>query len=245
MNRLNQLISALADRPFDHVQTLRGSYDFPGFNFRLIKIQRSAGAHPASIASVTVSRQDSAVPEVFLQTEDGRLAVADFLIRRFRQGIDMFALQNRGKEGSGSFDTIELSQKMLERDSVLINQAAIELRFMISWPARGQGGGVFDAEQARIMINQELPAIIDATFFYERYDEQTKTQLEQFVDVLTTRTRLADLWTSIGWSLLSPTAPGCRATAASTTGRPRARLLSPFNRPIPSRLKSRYRMAAA
>ena len=191
MNRLNQLISGLADRPFDHVQALRGSYDFPGFNFRLIRVQRSAGAHPASIASVTVSRQDSVIPNVFLQAEAGRLAVADFLIRRFRQGIDMFALQNRGKEGSGSFDTIELSQKMLERDSVLINQAVIELRFMISWPAREPGGGVFDAEQARIMINQELPAIIDATFFYERYDEQTRAQLEQFVDVLTMRAEIS------------------------------------------------------
>ncbi|WP_442499495.1 P-loop domain-containing protein [Methylobacter sp. sgz302048] len=191
MNRLNQLISALADRPFDHIQALKGSYDFPGFNFRVIRVQHSAGAHPASIASVTVSRQDSVIPEVFLQAEAGRLAVADFLIRRFRQGIDMFALQNRGKEGSGSFDTIELSQKMLERDSVLIDQAAIELRFMISWPAKGQGGGIFDAEQARIMINQELPAIIDATFFYQRYDEQTRAQLEQFVDVLTVRTKIS------------------------------------------------------
>jgi predicted ABC-class ATPase len=188
MNRLNQLISTLTDRPFHQVQALKDDYDFPGFNFRLIRVQRSPGAHPASIASVTVSRHDSAIPEAFLQAEDGKLAVADFLIRRFRQGIDRFALQNRGKEGSGSFHTVELSQKMLERDSVLIDQTAIELRFMISLPAKGPGGGVFDAEQARIMMNQELPAIVDATFFYDRYDEQTRAQLEQFVDVLTTRT---------------------------------------------------------
>lgn len=188
MNRLNQLISTLADRPFHQVQALKDDYDFPGFNFRLIRVQRSPGAHPASIASVTVSRHDSAIPAAFLQAGDGKLAIADFLIRRFRQGIDRFALQNRGKEGSGSFHTVELSQKMLERDSVLIDQAAIELRFMISLPAKGPGGGVFDAEQARIMMSQELPAIVDATFFYDRYDEQTRAQLEQFVDVLTTRT---------------------------------------------------------
>jgi predicted ABC-class ATPase len=188
MNRLNQLISTLADRPFHQVQALKDDYDFPGFNFRLIRVQRSPGAHPASIASVTVSRHGSAIPEAFLEAEDGKLAVADFLIRRFRQGIDRFALQNRGKEGSGSFHTIELSQKMLERDSVLIDRTAIELRFMISLPAKGRGGGVFDAEQARIMMNQELPAIVDATFFYDRYDEQTRAQLEQFVEVLTTRT---------------------------------------------------------
>lgn len=190
MNRLNQSIQALADRPFHHAQALKGDYDFPCFSFRLIRVQRSPGAHPASIASVTLSRHDSAIPEAFLQAEDGKRAVADFLIRRFRQGIDKFARQNRGKEGSGSFHTIELSQKMLERDSVLIDEAAIELRFMISLPAKGPGGGVFDAEQAWIMMNQELPAIVDATFFYERYDEQTRARLKQFVDVLTARTAI-------------------------------------------------------
>jgi predicted ABC-class ATPase len=188
MNRLNQLISALADRPYHQVQALQGAYDYPGFKLRLIRMQRSPGAHPASIASVTVLRRDSVIPAGYLQAGDGKLAVADFLIRRFRQNIDRFALQNRGKEGSGSFATIELSQKMLARDSVLIDQAAIELRFMISLPAKGQGGGVIDAEQARIMLDRELPAIVDATFFYARYDQPARILLGRFVDVATMRT---------------------------------------------------------
>jgi predicted ABC-class ATPase len=188
MNRLNQLISALADRPYHQVQVLQGAYDCPGYKLRLIRVQRSPGAHPASIASVTVLRRDSVIPAGYLQAGDGKLAVADFLIRRFRQNIDRFALQNRGKEGSGSFATIELSQKMLARDSVLIDQAAIELRFMISLPAKGPGGGVIDAEQARIMLDRELPAIVDATFFYARYDQPARILLDRFVDVATMRT---------------------------------------------------------
>ena len=72
-----------------------------------------------------------------------RVAVADFLIRRFKRGIDKFAQQNRGKEGSGSFYTIELSQKMLERDSVLFSERDIELRFIFSLPGKGRGGTAF------------------------------------------------------------------------------------------------------
>ncbi|MDO9270941.1 MAG: ABC-ATPase domain-containing protein [Methylobacter sp.] len=182
MNRLQPLLTSIADQSFQNIHKLRGSYCFPRFQLSLIKMQGSPGANPASIASIKIALPDSKIPQEFFQTAECRLAVADFLIRRFRHGIDRFARQNRGKDGSGSFNTIALSQKMLIRDSVLLADDAVYLRFIISLPAKGQGG-VFDAEQAWIMFNQELTAIVEATFFYRHYDEQTRTRLQQFVDV--------------------------------------------------------------
>ncbi|MDP1774009.1 MAG: ABC-ATPase domain-containing protein [Methylobacter sp.] len=187
MHKLQPLLDSIADRPFHNIRKLYGTHHFPRFELSFIKIQGSPGANPASIASVKIALQDSKIPGEFLQATECKLAVADFLIRRFRQGIARFALQNRGKDGSGSFNTIVLSQKMLIRDSVLFDDDAVCLRFIISLPAKGQGGGVFDAEQAWIMLNQELTAIVDATFFYQDYDEQTRTLLAQFVDVQNTR----------------------------------------------------------
>lgn len=183
MKKLYKLITSIADHPFHETQTLHGTYRFPGFEFRFIKIQGSPGANPASIASVKISIRESGIPEKFLQSTDCKLAVADFLIRRFRRGIEVFAQQNRGKDGSGSFNTITLSQKMLQRDSVLIDEESIYLRFIISLPAKGKGGGVFDAGQTWIMFSQELVAIVDFTFFYQRYDVYTQTRLTRFVDV--------------------------------------------------------------
>jgi len=185
--KLQPLLSSIADRPFHHIRKLYGTYYFPRFELGFIKIQGSPGANPASIASVKIALQDSKIPGEFLQAGECKLAVADFLIRRFRQGISRFALQNRGKDGSGSFSTIALSQKMLVRDSVLFDGDAVCLRFIISLPAKGQGGGVFDAEQAWIMLNQELVAIVDDCFFYQHYDRQSRTLLAQFVDVQKTR----------------------------------------------------------
>ena len=190
MNKLQPLLSSLADQSFQNIRNLRGSYHFPRFELSFIKMQGSPGANPASIASVKIALPDSQLPEHFLQTAECKLAVADFLIRRFRHGIDRFAQQNRGKDGSGSFNTIALSQKMLIRDSVLFDDKAVYLRFIISLPAKGQGGGVFDAEQAWIMLSRELTAIVDATFFYQHYDQQTRTLLQQFVDVQKTRAEI-------------------------------------------------------
>jgi predicted ABC-class ATPase len=187
VHKLQPLLASIADRPFQKIRELHGTYHFPRFEFSLIKIQGSPGANPASIASVKIALQDSEIPSEFLQTSECKLAVAEFLIRCFRQGIARFALQNRGKDGSGSFSTIALSQKMLVRDSVLFDDDAVCLRFIISLPAKGQGGGVFDAEQAWIMLNQELVTIVDDCFFYRHYDQQTQALLQQFVDVQKTR----------------------------------------------------------
>jgi predicted ABC-class ATPase len=189
VNKLYTLLESISDQPFQAIQQLYGTYNFPRFELGFIKMQGSPGANPASIASVKIPLHDSKIPEESLQTAESRLAIADFLIRRFRQGISRFALQNRGTEGSGSFDTIALSQKMLSRDSVLFDGDTVCLRFMISLPAKRQGG-VFDAEQAWIMLHQELAAIVDDCFFYQHYDQQTRLLLEQFVDVQKTRAKI-------------------------------------------------------
>lgn len=190
MDRLQPLLASIADQPFQSIRELRGSYHFPRFELSFVKMQGSPGANPASIASVKIALSDSKIPDEFLRTAGCRLAVADFLIRRFRDGITRFAQQNRGRDGSGSFSTIALSQKMLHRDSVLFEDDAIYLRFIISLPAKGAGGGIFDAEQAWIMLFQELTAIVDECFFYQHYDQQTRLLLERFVDVQKTRNQV-------------------------------------------------------
>ncbi|MGZ8186792.1 MAG: P-loop domain-containing protein, partial [Methylobacter sp.] len=86
---------------------------------------------------------------------------------------------------------IALSQKMLQRDSVLIDEEFIYLRFIISLPAKGKGGGIFDAGQAWIMFSQELVAIVDFSFFYQRYDVYTQTLLSRFVDVQNKRASIS------------------------------------------------------
>lgn len=190
MDKLQSLLTSIANQPFQNIQKLRGNYQFPEFELSFIKMQGSPGANPASIASVKIACQDTKIPEKFYPTAESTLAVGDFLIRRFRDGISRFAQQNRGKDGSGSFNTIALSQKMLTRDSVLFNGEAIYLYFMISLPAKGPGGGIFDAEQAQIMLNQELLTIVKATFFYQRYDQQTRFLFAQSVEIQKNRTQI-------------------------------------------------------
>jgi len=192
MHKLKKLIDSIANKPYSQIQQLTGAFQFPRYQFRFLKIQGSSGANPASIASLKVTIEASELPLQFLSSAHCRLAVADFLIRRFRQGIEQFSQQNRGKEGSGSFYTIELSQKMLERDSVLFSAQDIELRFILSLPGKGSGGGTFDGQQAWLMFAQELELIVDYALYYKDYSPATKKQLAQYLDVQIKRQSIKD-----------------------------------------------------
>ncbi len=178
--QLKALITSLAGAPYQKIQTLRGCFQFPHYVFQFLRIQGSPGANPASIANITLPIETCKLPKQYFVSSFSQLALADFLIRRFNLGISKFAQQNRGKDGSGSFHTIELSQKMIERDSVLFSENTIELRFIFSLPANGASGRQFDAKQTWLMFEQELSPLIDFTFLYHNYDESTQHLLQQY-----------------------------------------------------------------
>ncbi|MCK5831492.1 MAG: ABC-ATPase domain-containing protein [Methylococcales bacterium] len=180
---LKSLISSLADAPYQKIQALQGVFQFPQYSFQFLRIQGSPGANPASIANITIPIKVTKLPKQSFVSASSRLALADFLIRRFNQGITKLVQQNRGKDGSGSFHTIELSQKMIERDSILFSHNTIDLRFIFSLPAKGSGGGRFDADQTWLMFEQELIPLIDFTFFSNSYDDHTHQLLKQFLTV--------------------------------------------------------------
>ncbi len=183
MQNLKTQIESIADQPYRHIRKLNGSYKFPGFDFRFIRIQGSPGANPASIAEITVPVKATGFPDLFMAKSIYRIAMADFIIRRFKLGIDRIAKQNRGRDGSGSFYTIEFSQKMLQRDCILFVDNDIELRFIFSLPAKGSGGGQFDAGQAWLMFEKELTAMVDFALYYKNYDQASRQLLDRYLDV--------------------------------------------------------------
>ncbi len=199
MKSLKTRLDSLAGQPYQAIQKLKGLFHFPQYDFHFIRIQGSPGANPASIAAINCSIAASEIPQSFFHSPYSRLAVADFLIRRFNQTISQFAAQNRGRDGSGSFHTIELSQKMLERDSVLFSKQGIELRFIFSLPCKNTRSGQFDAEQTWIMFDQELQRIVEYSLFYKNYDKATKRLLQKYVEIQNTRQQIKDYLAENGY----------------------------------------------
>ncbi len=178
---LKQQLTTLANQPYRNIRNLKGNFQFARYTFQFIRIQGSPGANPASIACISVSRQDCNFPIDYFQTSPGQIALADFLIRRFQLAIQRYARQNRGKDGSGSFHTVLLGQKILQRDCILIKENTISLRFILSLPATEYRPGNLDADQTWQMLNHELSDMVDYTFNYKQYAADDKRVLQQFI----------------------------------------------------------------
>ena len=204
MKRLFNTIVELDKKAFGVIQRLKGVYRYPYFTLRFLRIQGSPGAHPASIAEITLEDKQISFPKRYFKDVISKRALSEFLIRRFNEGVRHFAKQNRGADGSGSFHTIELSQIMVERDAVAVGDDKITLRFIVSFPSRSMGGGSFDASEAKTMLDQELSTICDYTFLYDRFDESTKDLLDSFHLVLEDRHLITQEMTEKGWVCFIP-----------------------------------------
>ena len=191
MKRLLPIFNALNGKPFGAIRRILGTYKQGMFKIFFLRIQGSPGADPASIAEISFDPRVAGFSERVFASPEAEFALADFLIRRFNQGIIQFAKQNRGADGSGSFHTITLGQTMLERDSVKVADSIIILRFIVSFPSRSKGGGSFDGGQAKFMIEQELGQIMKFTFLYTDYPWETKEALEDHIQVMEDRKEIS------------------------------------------------------
>jgi len=91
-----------------------------------------------------------------------RVALADFLTRAF----DAACSQVSGRRGSGKSGLIAIDrpgQQILERTSVLVNEDAVEARFVVGLPAAGRR---VLGRQAAGMLCDDLPRIVESTLHF-------------------------------------------------------------------------------
>ncbi len=134
------------------------TYDAEDYLIRFLHLQRSPGAFPASVVQLEMDHHNLELDGAFLSNPPRRLATADYLLRRFREAVQTHARQNRGAQGSGSFQPLELPPQVLQRNLVHFEHGALRLAFHISLPGSKENRIV--AAHAIAMFEEELPAII-------------------------------------------------------------------------------------
>ncbi|MEJ2154012.1 MAG: ABC-ATPase domain-containing protein [Desulfobacteraceae bacterium] len=134
------------------------TYDAQNYLMRFLHIQRSPGAFPASVVQLEMDHRNLELDGAFLSNPPRRLATADYLLRRLREAVQTHARQNRGAQGSGSFQPLELPPQVLQRNLVHFDHGALRLAFHISLPGSKENRIV--AAHAIAMFEEELPAII-------------------------------------------------------------------------------------
>lgn len=154
-------LGGLDGLPYQHYQGLRNqTFRLPHGLLCFVHIQGSPGAFPASVCHLVLKTTDLALDHRCFTNPSRRIAAEDYFLRAFGKGVKAHARQNRGAQGSGSFQPLFLPPQVLERNVVRLNRTQLRIAFHISLP--GSHDNKILGRQAVQMFTQELPALVDA-----------------------------------------------------------------------------------
>jgi len=156
MDRLQTLLTSIDGRGYKAYKQLQGEYSFPGYSLRIDHVQGDPFAEP-SRCRILIDSTTAAIPEQLYSNLIRRVALEDFFGRFFAAAISEHVSGARGSGRSGEIVIADYGQQVLRRNSVLIPDGSMELRFQVALPADGRS---ILGQQAMEMLFQELPQVV-------------------------------------------------------------------------------------
>lgn len=159
MADLFTLLESLDGKPFNCYRKLSDrAFLHARCSIRFVHIQGSPGAFPASVCHLRLGMTELGITGECLYGKPRRVATADYLLRAFAAGVSAHARQNRGVQGSGSFQPISLPPQVLERNVVTFDENEVRIAFLVSLP--GSHDNRILGRDAVEMFDRELSGIV-------------------------------------------------------------------------------------
>jgi predicted ABC-class ATPase len=158
------------------------------YGLRFIHIQGSPGAFPASVCHLLMKFAELGLTEGCLSNRPREIAMADYLLRAWSAGVDSYARQNRGHQGSGSFQPLPLPPQVLERNVVSFKNQEVQISFHISLP--GSHDNRILGRQATEMFSRELTGIVETLKAWVTKTAQLKRHCDVVEDMLVLQNQL-------------------------------------------------------
>ena len=184
---LRSSLRAIDRRSYPAYKYLAGSYAFGRYRLNIEHVQGDPFAAPSRL-SIFTPHGEAGFPGAYRQEKWARVALADYLLRRFRRQADRFCFQAKGSGKSGLITVSRCGQEVLERSACEITAEGIVLRFEVGFPARGR---TIDAPELERILFEFLPVCAQESLTYAR---TPKRELEQAIF-------LADDQRHIRWEL--------------------------------------------
>ncbi len=151
----------LDGKPYHSIYSLLKSKRITGngFAFYFLHVQGSPGAFPASVINLHIYPNKLTIPANHLSTEKRRIACADYMVRAIYDAVNIHTTANRGSDGSGSWQPLQMPQKVLERNLVQFNSDTVSIKLRVSLP--GDRKNKLLGYEASEMFATELPDLVD------------------------------------------------------------------------------------
>ncbi len=189
-DELAGILHRINGRGYKAYQDIEGEYDFGLFRLFIDHVQGDPFASPSRLRARVDQRKAGFPPELY-RTKTRRVALEDFLARRFAAAIRQVARGHRGTGKSGLLAIDAGRQQILERTALVVDGEKVEARFVAGLPAAGRSVLGREAEQ---MLLAEIPAVVERSLLYESIDKhRAREQVLLMEDQEAIRSRLREL----------------------------------------------------
>ena len=174
---LKQFLFQINRKSYPAYKDTRGTYSFPGYLLSIDHVQGDPFASPSKL-SIKVSGKQAGFPKELYDTKETRIALQDFLTRRFHQKIEKFNFCAKGSGKSGLISSTRCQQEILERTACSVNASTGDLtvRFEVGFPANGR---TINSHELIKILFDFLPVCVKESLYYQNLDAKKLRQVCQ------------------------------------------------------------------
>lgn len=167
---LQTLLNQIHRKSYPAYKGTKGAYQFQRYILSIDHVQGDPFASPSKI-SIRVSGKDARFPSKLFDTYEKRIALEDYLIRKFHQSIEQYNFKAKGSGKSGLLSVSQCHQEILDRTACTINPSNgdILLHMEIGFPANGR---TINAQELSRILFDFLPSCVQNTLFYAKLDQK-------------------------------------------------------------------------
>ena len=173
---LRQFLRQVDRKSYPAYKGAKGLYRFADYTLGIDHVQGDPFASPSKV-SVRVEGKRAGFPVQSYDEYHKRIALQDFLLRKFGAKVEQYNFKAKGSGKSGLIAVSRCGQEILERTACTVDKAdgSILFRLEIGFPANGRT--INSGELIKILFDF-LPECVGETCFYGKYPAREKEKVE-------------------------------------------------------------------
>ncbi len=169
---LDRMLDNIHRKSYPAYKDLRGEYQFSGYVLGIDHVQGDPFAALSRLSIYVGRAQAGFAPEMYEETHR-RIALSDFLLRKFAGTLKVYSLKAQGSGKSGLICVSRCGQEVLERTACEIENGNLTVRLEVGFPANGR---TINAPELKKILFDYLPEMVKKSLYYKnlRADEVKK-----------------------------------------------------------------------
>lgn len=167
-NDLRVMLRSIDHKGYPAYKSLAGIYQFQNFTLSIDHVQGDPFASPSSL-HVEIPHTAAGFPAPYYEKKCSRIALQDYLARRFASQFEDYNFKAKGSGKSGLLSITRCGQEVLERSACQITDTRIIARFHVGFPAFGR---TINAGELDKILFDFLPRCVENSFFYQKLESK-------------------------------------------------------------------------